>query len=288
MGFGHRVYRTGDSRVPAMRELARRLSERTGERFWLPVCETLEETMAREKNLCANVDLYAAVVLRLMGFPSALNPAIFALSRVAGWCAHVIEQHDHNHLIRPRSIYTGPPRAEAQGLDPPCLSRHTFTLARSRVRRFRRFSACMKTIRGTFSLFMAGLLETMPRSGSSIISRQIIFSYTRRWFAGLYNRSGVLIGVAVVVSDLVALPEFGTSRFSSLPRSFRTEPARRPKSSPRWKRGPASPARRGCGSVSSGATRGRNDSGRNTASRKFASSNRSEPWVRVYRGCAFW
>ncbi|HEY3899473.1 MAG TPA: citrate/2-methylcitrate synthase [Chthoniobacter sp.] len=110
MGFGHRVYRTGDSRVPAMRELARQLGERTGETFWLPVCEKLEETMAREKNLCANVDLYAAVVLRLMGFPAALNPAIFALSRVAGWCAHVIEQHDHNHLIRPRSIYTGPPR----------------------------------------------------------------------------------------------------------------------------------------------------------------------------------
>lgn len=110
MGFGHRVYRTGDSRVPAMRELARQLGERTGETFWLPVCVKLEETMAREKNLCANVDLYAAVVLRLMGFPSDLNPAIFALSRVAGWCAHIIEQQDHNRLIRPRSLYTGIPR----------------------------------------------------------------------------------------------------------------------------------------------------------------------------------
>jgi citrate synthase len=109
-GFGHRVYRTGDSRVPAMRELARQLGERTGETFWLPVCEKLEEVMAREKNLCANVDLYAAVVFRLMGFPAALNPAIFALSRVAGWCAHIIEQHDHNRLIRPRSLYTGSPR----------------------------------------------------------------------------------------------------------------------------------------------------------------------------------
>lgn len=114
MGFGHRVYRTGDSRVPAMRELARQLGERTGETFWLPVCEKLEETMAREKNLCANVDLYAAVVLRLMGFPAALNPAIFALSRVAGWCAHITEQHDHNRLIRPRSIYTGPERRKVK------------------------------------------------------------------------------------------------------------------------------------------------------------------------------
>jgi citrate synthase len=63
--------------------------------------------MLREKNLCSNVDLYAAVVLRLLEIPAALNPAIFALSRVSGWCAHVIEQHDHNRLIRPRSLYTG-------------------------------------------------------------------------------------------------------------------------------------------------------------------------------------
>jgi citrate synthase len=115
MGFGHRVYRTGDSRVPAMRELARRLGEQTGEMFWLPVCEKLEEVMAREKNLCANVDLYAAVVFRLMGFPAGLNPAIFALSRVAGWCAHIMEQQDHNRLIRPRSLYTGPDRRSFQG-----------------------------------------------------------------------------------------------------------------------------------------------------------------------------
>jgi citrate synthase len=121
MGFGHRVYRTGDSRVPAMRELARQLGERTGETFWLPVCEKLEETMAHEKNLCANVDLYASVVLRLMGFPAALNPAIFALSRVAGWCAHIIEQHDHNRLIRPRSLYTGPARRRK---GPPELEHH--------------------------------------------------------------------------------------------------------------------------------------------------------------------
>jgi 2-methylcitrate synthase/citrate synthase II len=112
MGFGHRVYKSGDSRVPVMRELARRLGERTGESQWVAICEGLEETMWREKSLCANVDLYAAVVLRLLGFPPALNPAIFACSRVAGWCAHVIEQHSHNRLIRPRSLYTGPKRRE--------------------------------------------------------------------------------------------------------------------------------------------------------------------------------
>jgi citrate synthase len=107
MGFGHRVYKTGDSRAPIMRELARSLGERAGETHWVPICEELERVMSREKNLCANVDLYAAVVFRLMGFPAALNPSIFALSRAAGWCAHIIEQQDHNRLIRPRSAYTG-------------------------------------------------------------------------------------------------------------------------------------------------------------------------------------
>jgi citrate synthase len=110
MGFGHRVYKTGDSRVPVMRDIARQLAERAGVPKWVPICEKLEEVMQREKGLCANVDLYAAVVLRLMGIPAALNPSIFACSRIAGWCAHIIEQHDHNHLIRPRSLYTGPAR----------------------------------------------------------------------------------------------------------------------------------------------------------------------------------
>jgi 2-methylcitrate synthase/citrate synthase II len=112
MGFGHRVYKSGDSRVPVMRELARGLGERTGETRWVAICERLEEAIWREKKLCANVDLYAAVVLRLLGIPAGLNPAIFACSRVAGWCAHVIEQHGHNRLIRPRSLYTGPKRRE--------------------------------------------------------------------------------------------------------------------------------------------------------------------------------
>ena len=112
MGFGHRVYKSGDSRVPVMRELARRLGERAREIHWVAICENLEEAMWREKNLCSNVDLYAAVVLRLLGIPAALNPAIFACSRVAGWCAHIIEQHGHNRLIRPRSLYTGPKQRE--------------------------------------------------------------------------------------------------------------------------------------------------------------------------------
>jgi 2-methylcitrate synthase/citrate synthase II len=108
MGFGHRVYKTGDSRVPIMREIGRDLGKRTGKEQWIPICEELERVMEREKQLYCNVDLYAAPVLTMLGFASALNTPIFAASRVSGWCAHVVEQHDHNRLIRPRSLYTGP------------------------------------------------------------------------------------------------------------------------------------------------------------------------------------
>jgi citrate synthase len=110
MGFGHRIYRSGDSRVPVMRKLARDLGRRTGHEIWVDVCERLEAVMQREKSLYANVDLYAAPVLQMLGIPWQLNTPVFACSRVAGWCAHVIEQHDHNRLIRPRSLYTGPAR----------------------------------------------------------------------------------------------------------------------------------------------------------------------------------
>jgi len=108
MGFGHRVYKKGDSRVPTMREIARDLGRRTGKENWVPICEKLEKVMEREKGLCANVDLYAAPVFWMLGFEPELNTPLFAASRVAGWCAHVVEQHDHNRLIRPRSLYTGP------------------------------------------------------------------------------------------------------------------------------------------------------------------------------------
>jgi 2-methylcitrate synthase/citrate synthase II len=108
MGFGHRVYKTGDSRVPVMREIARDLGRRTGKEQWVPICEKLEQVMEREKQLYANVDLYAAPVFCMLGFAPGLNTPLFAASRVAGWCAHVVEQHDNNRLIRPRSLYTGP------------------------------------------------------------------------------------------------------------------------------------------------------------------------------------
>ena len=116
MGFGHRVYKKGDSRVPVMREIGRDLGKRTGKENWIPICEKLEETMEREKHLCANVNLYAAPVFWMLGFPPELDTPLFAASRVAGWCAHVVEQHDNNRLIRPRSLYTGPAARPYHGI----------------------------------------------------------------------------------------------------------------------------------------------------------------------------
>jgi 2-methylcitrate synthase/citrate synthase II len=110
MGFGHRVYRKGDSRVPMMRALVRSVGRRLNQEHWVVICERLEAVMEREKGLCANVDLYAGPLLQMLGIPTELNTSIFACARVAGWCAHVIEQHEHNRLIRPRCVYTGPAR----------------------------------------------------------------------------------------------------------------------------------------------------------------------------------
>jgi len=116
MGFGHRVYKKADARVPIMRDVARQLGQRMRETQWVEVCEQLESIMGREKTLCANVDLYAAPLLYLLGIPPELNTSVFDCARVAGWCAHVIEQQDHNRLIRPRSLYTGPPPRAFHGL----------------------------------------------------------------------------------------------------------------------------------------------------------------------------
>ena len=110
MGFGHRVYKKGDSRVPMMRQLARELGRRLGHAEWVAICERLESIMEREKHLCANLDLYAGPVMYWLGVPAELSTPVFACARVSGWCAHVIEQQDHNRLIRPRSLYIGPAR----------------------------------------------------------------------------------------------------------------------------------------------------------------------------------
>jgi 2-methylcitrate synthase/citrate synthase II len=108
MGFGHRVYKKGDSRVPVMRKLLEEAGQRTGNGVWLEICLELDRVMEAQKGLFANLDLYAAPVLHLMEIPPELNTPLFACARVSGWCAHVIEQQDHNRIIRPRCLYNGP------------------------------------------------------------------------------------------------------------------------------------------------------------------------------------
>ena len=110
MGFGHRIYRERDSRVPIMYECARRMAEIKGERKWMEIYDVMEKTMRREKNICPNVDLPAGPLYYMMGFDIDMFTPLFVISRVAGWCAHIMEQRDNNRIIRPLSAYTGPPR----------------------------------------------------------------------------------------------------------------------------------------------------------------------------------
>ena len=108
MGFGHRVYRKEDSRVPFMEKCARRLSELKHELVWMEIYDILKTAMQREKNIYPNVDLPAGPAYHLMGFETNLFTALFVISRIAGWCAHIMEQGANNRIIRPLSVYTGP------------------------------------------------------------------------------------------------------------------------------------------------------------------------------------
>ena len=106
-GFGHRVYSTEDPRATHLRAMSEELGRQKGETRWFEISEILERTMKREKRLNANVDFYSASLYYMLGIPIDLYTPIFAVSRISGWTAHVIEQHAHNRLIRPRAEYTG-------------------------------------------------------------------------------------------------------------------------------------------------------------------------------------
>jgi citrate synthase len=107
MGFGHRVYRTEDPRATHLREMSRKLGERTGEMKWYEMSRKMEEVMMREKHLNPNVDFYSASTYHALGLPTDLFTPIFACSRISGWTAHVLEQFRNNRLIRPRAEYIG-------------------------------------------------------------------------------------------------------------------------------------------------------------------------------------
>jgi citrate synthase len=107
-GFGHRVYRTEDPRATHLRRMSRDLCESSGNAKWFEMSRLIEETMKREKNINANVDFYSATVYYTLGVRVDLFTPIFAVSRIAGWTAHILEQLGNNRLIRPRAEYTGP------------------------------------------------------------------------------------------------------------------------------------------------------------------------------------
>jgi citrate synthase len=107
-GFGHRVYNVKDPRAAILGETSESLGEAAGDAKWYEYSTAIEEYMIEEEGLAPNVDFYSATTYYQMGIPIDVYTAIFALSRVGGWVAHVLEQYDDNRLIRPRARYVGP------------------------------------------------------------------------------------------------------------------------------------------------------------------------------------
>ena len=109
MGFGHAVYRTADPRAGVLKAMSKALGQDVGDSTLYETSAVIEKVMLREKNLNANVDFYSASVYHNLGIPTELFTPIFAISRMTGWTAHVIEQVENNRIIRPRLEYVGEP-----------------------------------------------------------------------------------------------------------------------------------------------------------------------------------
>jgi citrate synthase len=106
-GFGHRVYRTEDPRATHLRQMSKELGVQAGQLSWFRLSQQIEALMKSEKMLSPNVDFYSASTYYALGIPIDLYTPIFAVSRISGWTAHVLEQYVNNRLIRPRADYTG-------------------------------------------------------------------------------------------------------------------------------------------------------------------------------------
>jgi len=107
-GFGHRVYHTEDPRATHLRRMSEELGTAAGNTKWFDLSRQIEQFVKAEKKLNANVDFYSASTYTTLGIDIDLFTPIFAVSRISGWAAHVLEQHDDNRLIRPRADYQGP------------------------------------------------------------------------------------------------------------------------------------------------------------------------------------
>ena len=109
MGIGHRVYKVLDPRAPHLKAMAIKLSEELGDPKWIQMSERIATIMKERKGLNANVDFYSATVYYSLGIPTDLFTPIFAISRMSGWTAHILEQYADNRLFRPLSEYNGAP-----------------------------------------------------------------------------------------------------------------------------------------------------------------------------------
>ncbi len=117
MGFGHRVYKSGDPRARILMEMAEEVCARHGDDRWYRMSRALHEIVYREKRLLPNVDFYSAALLRAMDIPMELNVPIITIARIAGWTAQLFEQYADNRLFRPRAAYIGHGRREYTPLE---------------------------------------------------------------------------------------------------------------------------------------------------------------------------
>jgi citrate synthase len=107
-GFGHRVYKTEDPRATHLRRMSQDLGKQSGNTAWFDMSQRIETLVKGEKKLNPNVDFYSASTYYALGIPIDLYTPVFAVSRMSGWTAHILEQYANNRLIRPRADYTGP------------------------------------------------------------------------------------------------------------------------------------------------------------------------------------
>ena len=117
MGFGHRVYKTGDPRARILKDWCQKLAKEIGDDRWEKIAEPIEREVTIQKQLPPNVDWPTARLYHYMGLKTEVYTPIFALARVAGWAAHIIEQLDSNRLMRPRARYTGPANRPIKPID---------------------------------------------------------------------------------------------------------------------------------------------------------------------------
>jgi 2-methylcitrate synthase len=110
MGFGHRVYKSGDSRVPTMKKYAQVMADVTGQHKWMKMYNSLEKVMVEKKKIYPNLDFPAGPAYYMMGFDIDFFTPIFVMARTTGWSAHIMEQAANNRIIRPLSEYIGSPQ----------------------------------------------------------------------------------------------------------------------------------------------------------------------------------